>query len=89
MDLTVTVDKTGRVLLPSGVRRQLNLRPGARLKLELLAERIELTVQTEGAAELRRSPGGRQVLPPSGGTFDAAAAVRDERARQARRRRDR
>jgi AbrB family looped-hinge helix DNA binding protein len=89
MTTIVTLDKTGRVLLPSAVRRRLNLQPGARLTLELLSERIELTVQPEVVPELKRSSAGRQVLPPTGVAFDAAAATRDERAAQARQRRSR
>jgi AbrB family looped-hinge helix DNA binding protein len=89
MNTTVILDKTGRVVLPSAVRRRLNLQPGARLRLELLAERIELTVQSDEAQALQVSPAGRQVLPPTGAVFDAATAVREERAAQAQRRRSR
>jgi AbrB family looped-hinge helix DNA binding protein len=82
----LTLDATGRVLLPSEIRRRLNLRPGTRLKLELLAERIELTVQADAPPALAAAPSKRRVLPPSGEPFDAAAATREERAAQARRR---
>jgi AbrB family looped-hinge helix DNA binding protein len=86
MTITITLDKTGRVLLPSAVRQRLNLQPGARLKLELLAERIELTVQAEAQPPLALTQSHRRVLPSSGRTLDAAAATREERAAQARRR---
>lgn len=89
MSTTVTLDKTGRVLLPSDVRRRLNLQPGAQLELEVLAERIELTVSANVLPKLQRSPSGRQVLPATGEAFDAAAATRSERASQARPRRAR
>ena len=86
MTTTITLDKTGRVLLPSAVRRRLNLLPGAKLKLELLAERIELTVHAEAEPALTLAPSRRRVLPPTGRTLDAAATTREERAAHARRR---
>ncbi|MFM8770010.1 MAG: AbrB/MazE/SpoVT family DNA-binding domain-containing protein [Rubrivivax sp.] len=84
MTQALTVDKTGRVLLPSAVRRRLNLQPGSRLALELLAERIELTVLPPESAPTTLSPTGRRVLGASGKPSDAAQTVRDERAAQAR-----
>lgn len=39
----ITIDRAGRMLLPIGVRRQLNLSPGSRLMLDVVAQRIELT----------------------------------------------
>ena len=79
----LTVDKTGRVLLPSAVRKRLNLQPGSRLALELLAERIELTVLPPESAQTTLSASGRKVLAASGVPSDAARAVRDERAARA------
>ncbi len=87
MKTAITIDKAGRVVLPSEARRQLNLRPGSRLLLSVVAERIELTPEPQAVADLVRSPTGRLVLPPSETPFDAAAAVRSERTRQAQRRR--
>ena len=83
MTQSLTVDKTGRVLLPSAVRRRLNLQPGSRLALELLAERIELTVLPSESASTTVSPTGRHVLAGSGVPSDAAQAVRAERAGRA------
>lgn len=84
MTQALTVDKTGRVLLPSEVRKRLNLQPGSRLSLELLSERIELTVLPPEPAALAVSASGRRVLGASGTPRDAAAAVREERAAAAR-----
>jgi AbrB family looped-hinge helix DNA binding protein len=84
MDICTTLDNAGRVVLPSEVRRRLHLAPGARLKVEIVADRIELTPEAGPAPALVRE-GGRLVLAASGEPFDAAAAIRDERARQARR----
>jgi AbrB family looped-hinge helix DNA binding protein len=82
----ITVDSAGRVVLPSETRRRLNLRPGSRLLLSVVAERIELTPEPQADAKLLRSATGRSVLAPTGKAIDAASAVRNERERQARRR---
>jgi AbrB family looped-hinge helix DNA binding protein len=83
MSQSLTVDKTGRVLLPSAVRKRLNLKPGSRLAMELLAERIELTVLPPDTAQTALSATGRKVLVASGAPSDAAQAVRDERSARA------
>ncbi len=85
----LTMDSAGRVVLPSETRRRLNLRPGSRLRLSVVAERIELTPEAQANASLTVAPSKRKVLPPTGERVDAAAAVRDERAAQARRRKAR
>ena len=82
----ITMDGAGRIVLPSDVRRRLNLSAGSRLRLTVVAERIELTPEAEPEAELGLTASKRRVLKPTGVPFDAAAAVRDERSAQARRR---
>ena len=89
MKTVLTVDSAGRVVLPSDPRRRLNLRPGSRLLLSVVAERIELTPEGQIDAPLGIAPSKRKVLPPTGERLDAAAAVRDERNAQARRRKSR
>ena len=89
MKTALTLDSAGRVVLPSETRRRLNLRPGSRLLLSVVAERIELTPEAQTDAMLALAPSQRKVLPPSGKAFDAAAAARDERAAQSRRRKAR
>ena len=88
MNHALTIDSAGRIVLPSAVRRALNLTPGSRLRLEVVAQRIELTPEpdADADAELLRRPGRRTVLKPTGQPFDAAAAMRAERDAQARRR---
>jgi AbrB family looped-hinge helix DNA binding protein len=71
--------------LPKEVRNRLNLGPGTRLMLDVVAQRIELTPQPQADAELVVTPGKRTVLRPTGKAFDAAAATRAEREAQARR----
>jgi AbrB family looped-hinge helix DNA binding protein len=84
MSISTVIDSAGRIVLPSEIRRRLNLAPGSRLRLEIVAERIELTPEAEPAPALVRK-GKRLLLPPSGAPFDAAAATRAEREAQARR----
>ena len=83
MSLSATLDSAGRLLVPASVRRRLNLAPGSRLRLEVVAERIELT--PESAPEPLERKGARLVLEPSGTPSDAAAQVRAEREAQTRR----
>lgn len=82
MSTSTTIDSAGRIVLPSEVRRRLNLAPGSRLRVEIVAERIELSPEAEPAPELVRK-GKRLLLPPTGKPFDAAAATRAERETQA------
>jgi AbrB family looped-hinge helix DNA binding protein len=85
MTLALTVDSAGSIVLPSAVRRQLNLSAGSRLRLDVVAQRIELTPEpdADASAPLLAVPGKRTVLRPTGQAFDAAAAVRAERESQA------
>lgn len=84
---TITIDQAGRVVLPAELRRQLNLVAGAQLRVEVVAQRLELTPQPAVAMpDFGRSTSGRPVLPAGGGPFDAAAATRAERDAQAGRR---
>ena len=84
-NLPVTLDAAGRIVLPASVRRRLELVPGSRLLLDVVAQRIELTPQPQEGAELQTRPGKRTVLRASGRSFDAAAATRAERDALARR----
>ena len=85
MTSAVTVDSAGRIVLPSEVRRHLNLKTGTRLRLTVVAERIELTPEADTESELALAPSGRRVMRARGETVDAAAATRAERDAQARR----
>lgn len=85
MSAAITIDGAGRIVLPAEVRRRLNLGPGSRLLLDVVAQRIELTPQAPEGAELLTSVDGRPVLRATGKAFDAVAATRAERDAQARR----
>ena len=88
MNHALTIDSAGRIVLPSAVRRALNLSVGSRVRLDVVAQRTELTPEPDADAdgELLRRPGTRTMLKPTGQSFDAAEAVRAERDAQARRR---
>ncbi len=83
MPFTASLDKAGRISLPSEVRRRLNLVPGSRFEVDVVAERIELTPQIEAPSLKRKDE--RLVLAATGARVDAAAAVRAERDAQAER----
>jgi AbrB family looped-hinge helix DNA binding protein len=85
MSQPITMDQAGRIVLPKEVRRRLNLGPGARLMLDVVAQRIELTPEPQADAELLVTAGRRTVLRPTGKAFDAAAATRAERDALSRR----
>jgi AbrB family looped-hinge helix DNA binding protein len=82
MKQSITIDRAGRIVLPAELRRRLNLRPGSRLLLEVVAQKIELTPEPQQTVELVLSAGHRSVLRPTGRAFDAAAATRAEREAQ-------
>ena len=83
MNEPVTIDRAGRIVLPVSVRRQLNLQPGSRLMLDVVAQRIELTPQSQPDPAFLTTESRRTVLRASGEPFDAAAAVRAERQAEA------
>ena len=85
MNHPITIDRAGRIVVPIEVRRRLNLAPGSRLMLEVVAHRIELTPEPQAEPELLVKAGRRTVLRPTGKSFDAAAATRAERVAQSKR----
>jgi AbrB family looped-hinge helix DNA binding protein len=85
MSQPITMDQAGRIVLPKAVRQRLNLAPGCRLMLDVVAQRIELTPEPQADAELVQTAGKRMLLRPTGKAFDAAAATRAEREAQGRR----
>ena len=79
---TTALDSTGRIVLPSEVRRRLRLAAGARFNVEVVADRIELTLKAAAEPAVGRKA-GRPVLAAAGESLDAASSIRAERQTQA------
>ena len=80
----ISMDASGRFVLPKAVRDQLCLKPGSRFSVEVVAGRIELTPQDDEEVQLVRV-NGRLVLraPPSKvGVAAASVADREEQAQR-------
>ncbi len=76
----LTLDKAGRLVLPKPMRDKLHLREGAKLKAEIVGDKIELE-QEVAQVKIVRKKGGRRVVVGWKG-FDAAQAVREMRMDQ-------
>ena len=60
-----TLDSTGRVVLPAEARKKLRLATGARFSVDVVADRIELTLEAPPAPAVVRKA-GRLILAASG-----------------------
>lgn len=80
MTATITLDKTGRFVIPKAMRDQLHLRAGAKLLLNVIDDRIELSEDVPEVKIVRKKDGMRVVVGWEG--FDAAKAVREMREEQ-------
>ncbi len=70
----VTMDGSGRLVIPKEIRRLLHLSSGSVLRPAVVGNRLELTpVEAPGPKPQRKS--GLMVLPRTGQTFDAVAAL--------------
>jgi AbrB family looped-hinge helix DNA binding protein len=82
MNATLVMDKAGRVVLPKPIRERMQLGPGARLRVEIVGDTLELTPEVPEVKVVKR--GKRRVIVGWEG-FDAAKAVREMREDQVRR----
>jgi AbrB family looped-hinge helix DNA binding protein len=82
MNTTISMDASGRLVLPKSIRQRLNLSGGARLQAAVVAGRLELipVSDEEQPAIVRKA--GLMVLAATGKSVDAAAAVAAERSDQ-------
>lgn len=84
MTSSITLDGAGRLVLPKAVRERLHLRAGAKMKLEVFADKIELTPEPDENVRVMKK-GGLLVLTGVGKNFDAVKAIkaaREERDEQ-------
>ena len=70
----ITMDGSGRLVIPKEIRRLLHLSSGSVLRFALVGNRLELTPVEPPGPELR-SKSGLMVVPRTGQTFDAVAAI--------------
>ncbi len=82
MTATLTLDSAGRLVLPKPVRDKMHLRTGAKLRLDVVGDRMEITQEVPEVKIERR--GKRRVITGWEG-FDAAKAVREMREDQTER----
>src|SRR2546426_11399160 len=80
MITTLTLDKTGRLVLPKPVRDELQLKPGDSLELESSEERIVLR-PARGNARMRKKQ-GIWVLHGGGGLFAGGGGGTNRRVRE-------
>ena len=73
-DAMITMDGSGRLVIPKEIRRLLHLSSGSVLRFTLVGNRLELTPVEPPGPELRRKS-GLMLVPRTGQTFDAVAAI--------------
>jgi len=78
MSTTITIGKAGRLVVPKSVRDRLHLREGSRLRVDVVADRLEMTPEVDEAKIEKR--GKRRVLvgTPGFNAVNAVQAMRDE-----------
>ena len=81
MTSTVTIDRSGRIVLPKKIRDSLELMPGTTLRVDVIAERLEI-IEAPKKTTLQKKGSRRVVVGWKG--FDAAASVQNMRDEQAR-----
>jgi bifunctional DNA-binding transcriptional regulator/antitoxin component of YhaV-PrlF toxin-antitoxin module len=78
MKTLITMDPSGRLVLPKSIRQSLNTPRTAVFEAEVLGKRLELTLAEPEPAQLRRK-GKLLVVPRQGAAVDAVKAVDDTR----------
>jgi AbrB family looped-hinge helix DNA binding protein len=77
MSATSTIDSAGRIVLPKSVRDQLHLRAGTKLRVKVVADRIELTPEPDTDVRVERR--GRRMVIVGGPPLDAVKALKAAR----------
>jgi bifunctional DNA-binding transcriptional regulator/antitoxin component of YhaV-PrlF toxin-antitoxin module len=78
MKTTISMDASGRLVLPKRIRQSLNAPRSAVFEAEVLGKRLELTLAEPAPARLHRK-GKLLVVPKQGVAADTVKAVEDTR----------
>ena len=76
MNATISLDSSGRLVLPKPLREKMNLHTGSRLRAEIVADRLELTPLPGDDGVVLKQRSGILVVARTGRKVDAASAVR-------------
>lgn len=82
MTATITMDKSGRLVLPRKVREKLHLTAAVKLNIEVIGDKIQLS---EAAAKSRIEQRGKRRIITGWKGFDAGKAVKEAREEQTER----
>jgi AbrB family looped-hinge helix DNA binding protein len=79
MSVTISMDKAGRIVLPKSLRDRYRLKEGAKLRVEMVGDHLELTPEDreDGPPVVQKK--GLLVVSVTGASCDAAEAVRADR----------
>lgn len=76
----ISMDASGRLVLPKALRDQLQLKAGSKLRAEVVGGRIELTPEDDdGDFEIVEKNGLPVIRSRGGKRFDALAAIKADR----------
>jgi len=78
MKTTISMDASGRLVLPKRIRQSLNAPRSAVFKAEIVGNRLELTLAETAPARLTRK-GKLWVVPKQGVAADAVKALEETR----------
>jgi AbrB family looped-hinge helix DNA binding protein len=75
MTATITLDSVGRFVLPKAIREKMHLQAGSKLRVDLVGEKLEISVDIPVAKVVLQKDGLPTILGWEG--FDATKAVRE------------
>jgi bifunctional DNA-binding transcriptional regulator/antitoxin component of YhaV-PrlF toxin-antitoxin module len=76
MDNIVTMGQVGRLVLPSRIRKALQVSSPAAFKVEVMGNKVELTLIAPESGAIVKKRWGLLVVSTGGKKFNAAEAVR-------------
>jgi len=75
MEVVITMDKFGRMVLPGAMRKALQISRPAAFKAEVMGNKVELTLVASERSAVLKKRRGVLVVSTGGRKFDAAQAV--------------